>query len=68
MKVYFQNSSGKKILIGEANSDKQAMKIIKGFCRERGFNIPYIRCWENIEKRQIIIDVSSHTEFFIIEQ
>lgn len=67
MKVYFKNSSGKEILIGEADNDKQAMKIIKGFCRERGFDIPYTRCWEVPEKSRIIVDVSSHTEFFIIE-
>lgn len=67
MKVYFQNSNGKEILIGEADNDKQAMKIIKGFCRERGFDIPYTRCWEYPEKDRIVVDVSSHSEFFIIE-
>lgn len=67
MKVYFQNSSGKEILIGEADNDKQAMKIIKGFCRERGFDIPYTRCLEDTEKKRIVVDVSSWKEYFIIE-
>lgn len=67
MKVYFQNSSGKEIMIGEADNDKQAMKIIKRFCREHGFDIPYTRCCEDTEKKRIIVDVSSWREFFIIE-
>lgn len=67
MKVYFKNGNGNEQLIGEADNDKRAMKIIKEFCREKGFNIPYIRCWEAPENNRIIVDVSSHTEFFIVE-
>lgn len=67
MKVYFKNSSGQERLIGEADNDKQAMKVIRGFCSERDFEIPYVRCWEEPEKNRVIVDVSSHTEFFIIE-
>lgn len=66
MKVYFQNSSGKEIQIGEADNDKQAMKIIKNFCAERGFSIPYSRMW--IDGNRTYVDVGSWSERFIIEQ
>ena len=39
MKVYFENSKKKEIFIGDADDDRQAMKIIKNFCSERGFEI-----------------------------
>lgn len=68
MKVYFLNSKGKEILIGEAEDNNEAYKIIKNFCRERSFKIPYMRCWKqpNSDNRTIY-DVGSHTEFFIVE-
>lgn len=67
MKVYFQNSSGKEIQIGEAEGDKQAMKIIKNFCAERGFGIPYSRMWQNEDGTRTYVDVGSHFEFFILD-
>lgn len=65
MKVYFQNSSGKEIQIGEADNDKQAMKIIKNFCAEREFTIPYSRMW--VDGNRTYVDVGSHFEFFILD-
>lgn len=65
MKVYFQNGQGKERLIGEADNDKQAMKVIHDFCNERSFYIPYTRTWQR-EDGATVIDVSSHCEFFII--
>lgn len=66
MKVYFKNSKGKEILIGEADNDKQAYKKIRDFCTERGFNIPYMRQWT--QDNRTFVDVSSWSEFFIIEK
>lgn len=65
MKVYFQNSKGNEILIGETNDNDDATRIIKRFCRERSFKIPYMRCWK--EENRTFVDVGSHVEFFIIE-
>ena len=39
MKVYFKNSKGNEILIGEAEDDNRAFKIIEKFCHERNFMI-----------------------------
>lgn len=69
MKVYFKNSQGKERLIGTTDNDKQAMKIIHNFCDERSFYIPYTRYWTDPNNlNRTIVDVSSHTEFFIIEE
>lgn len=68
MNVYFKSSNGKERLIGTADNDKQAMKTIRNFCDERGFKIPYTRYWtDESNHNRVIVDVSSHTEFFIIE-
>lgn len=67
MKVYFRNSSGRELRIGEADDDKQASKIIKRFCDDRNFKIHYTRKWLGDDGREVI-DVGSHTEFFIIER
>lgn len=66
MKVYFQNGNRKERLIGEADDRKQAMKIIRNFCDERGFYIPYTRSWA--DGNRIYVDVGSWSEKFIIEE
>lgn len=68
MKVYFRNSMGKEIFIGEAEDGKAADKIIKRFCDDRNFKIYYTRQWlDENDKNRTWVDVGSHTEFFIIE-
>lgn len=69
MKVYFENSKKKEIFIGDADDDRQAMKIIKNFCSERGFEIYYTRMWiDGDNENRTHVDVGSHTEFFIIDK
>lgn len=68
MKVYFRNSMGKELLIGEAYDDEGAYNIVKKFCDDRNFKIYYARRWvdkDNTNRRWM--DVGSHTEFFIVE-
>lgn len=65
MNVYFKNSNGKEILIGHAEDDNEAMKVIKKFCDERSFNIHYTRWWNRDGRK--IVDVGSWSENFIIE-
>lgn len=65
MRVYFKNSKGNEILIGEADDDGSAMRIIKRFCRERSFEIPYMRCWQ--KENRTFVDVGSHVELFVVE-
>lgn len=68
MKVYFRNSMGKEIFIGEAEDKKAAYKIITRFCDDRNFKIYYTRQWfDKNDKNRMWVDVGSHTEFFIVE-
>ena len=68
MKVYFRNSKGNELLIGEATEDKEANKIIKRFCNDRNFKIYYTRQWiDKNNKNRTWVDVGSHVEFFIVE-
>lgn len=64
MKLYFENSYGKRRLIGEPKNDEESWKMIHNFCADRNFKIPYVRSWTTPEGEKWY-DVSSHTEFFI---
>lgn len=69
MKVYFRNSNGKKILIGNAKDNDEAMKVINEFCDERGFKIYYTRMWiDSDNQNRTWIDVGDHLCFFLIEK
>ena len=68
MKVYFENGRGNEILLDETDNEDDAMRVIKRFCRERSFKIPYMRFWISPNNKQrTICDVGSHFEHFIIE-
>ena len=64
MKLYFENAFGERRLIGAPNSEEESWQLIKNFCNERNFNIPYVRTWGTPEGEKYY-DVSSHTEFFV---
>lgn len=64
MKLYFENSRGERRLIGEPQTNRESWKIIRDFCAERNFEIPYVRNWTTPEGEKYY-DVSSHTEFFV---
>lgn len=64
MYLYFENSYGQRRLIGEPKTSEESFKIISDFCKERNFEIPYVRTWINTSGEKYY-DVSSHTEFFI---
>ena len=66
MKVYFENSSGKKREIGQADDEKKAFEIIDNFLLAHNFTSYYTRCWE--EHGDLKVDVGSHTEFFYISK
>ena len=68
MKLYFQNSKGEERLISDVDSEDEAMKRIKKFCRERDFAIPYWRNWGALDDSGITYDVGSHTEFFKLKR
>ena len=66
MKLYFENSLGKKRLINEIKTEEEAFKEIKKFCDEHKFKIYYIRTWKD-DNKNMVYDVGSHTEFFRIQ-
>ncbi len=66
MKVYFENSQGKKREIGQVDSKEKAFEIIKDFLFEYNFTSYYTRYWEKDD--YLKIDVGSHTEFFYVSK
>lgn len=67
MKVYFENSEGKRRVIGEdANTPQEVLKIIQKFLDEHNYKSYYIRTW--CEDGWTWFDVGSHTEFFLCDE
>lgn len=66
MKLYFQNSRGKRRKIAAPLTEEDAIKIIHAFCEERNFKIYYTRSWRAADGTKVF-DVGSHTEFFYLD-
>lgn len=66
MKLYFENSYGQRRIIAEPETEEEAWEEIHNFCTERNFTIPYIRTWRDPDGLKWY-DVSSHTEYFILD-
>ena len=65
--ILFENSKGKKRIIGIAKTEKTAFKIIDDFLKEHNYKSYYKRTWKTDDKT-ICIDVGSYTEFFYIQE
>lgn len=63
--LYFIRSNGEYLLLESKIEEKNTIKFIKKFIKEKNpnFEIYYIRSWETDEG--IMYDVGSHTEFFL---
>ena len=66
MKLYFENSDGKKRVIAAPRTRDEAFDIIRAFCKERNFKIHYIRTWREPDDAEVF-DVGSWTERFLLE-
>ena len=66
MKLYFENSRGKRRVIADPLSEENAYEIIHSFCEERNFKIYYTRSWRDKDGLKVF-DVGSHTEFFYLD-
>ena len=65
MNVYFENSEGNKRIIGKnISTHKDAYKCIKDFLDDHDYKSYYMRTW--YDGNYTIVDVGSHTEFFLI--
>lgn len=65
MKLYFENSNGRRRVIAEPKTEEEAYKEIKKFCEDCNFKIYYTRIWMTPEGEKVY-DVGSHTEFFYL--
>lgn len=65
MKLYFENSYGKRRIIAEPQTEEEAYKEIYKFCEDRKFKIYYVRTWTEPDGAKVH-DVGSHTEFFYL--
>ena len=65
MKLFFQNSKGEERLIAEPANREEVNKEINKFLEDHNFKSYYVRAWE--ADGRLILDVGSHTEFFILE-
>ena len=68
MKVVFVNSNNKSRVISEVKDEKEGIRAIMNFLKERNYISYYQRLYE-IEYQgepSICIDVGSYTEFFYI--
>ena len=63
IKVLFENSHGDKREIGTAETFDFAYDIVKKFCSDHSFDIPYFRV-THLDSGEIWLDVGSHSEFF----
>lgn len=64
--LYFENSYGKRRVIGRATDENGISKLIKDFLDDHNYKSYYTRAWVNENNpKEIIYDVGSHSEFFI---
>lgn len=66
MVLKFQNSHREERPIAEVDSMEEALSEIKKFLDEHNFKSYYTRTWS--ENGRVILDVGSHSEFFILEE
>ena len=65
MLLYFENSKGQKKLISNPVTVKDLWTEINRFLDEHNYKSYYTRI--NFDEKEWVIDVGSHTEFFIVK-
>lgn len=66
MKLYFRNCYGTERLIAECQTVQEVHKEIKKFLDEHNYKSYYSRFWKE-DNGDIVVDVGSYTEFFIVK-
>lgn len=66
MILYFENSKGVRRVISNPFTIQDMWDDINAFANERNYTIPYTRI--NFGNDELVIDVGSHTEFFIVKR
>lgn len=65
MKLYFKNSQGKERPIAECETTKDVGREIQKFLDDHNYKSYYSRSWG--DKGNVIIDVGSYSEFFVLK-
>lgn len=67
LNVVFKNSKGQSRIIGTAETNDEAFKVINDFLDDHKYKSYYQRTWKKDDKTTVV-DVGSHTEFFYIQE
>ena len=67
LNVMFENSKSQKRIIGTAETNDEAFKVINDFLNDHNYKSYYKRTWKKDDKTTVV-DVGSHTEFFYIQE
>ena len=68
MRLYFQNSMGKRKFISQVYFMKEISAIIADVLEEHNYKSYYTRIWYEKEKKELWFDVGSHSEFFVVTE
>ena len=67
LNVMFENSRKQKRIIGTADTQETAFKVIDDFLADHNYKSYYKRTW-NIDDKTTCVDVGSWSERFIIQE
>ena len=67
LNVLFENSKGQLRVIGTADTQETAFKVIDDFLSDHNYKSYYKRTW-NIDDKTTCVDVGSWSERFIIQK
>lgn len=67
LQILFQNSDNKTRVIGSANTQSEAFKVIDDFLAEHNY-ISYYKRTRKTDEKTTYVDVGSYTEKFIIKE
>lgn len=67
LNVMFENSRKQKRIIGTADTQETAFKVIDDFLADHNYKSYYKRTW-NIDDKTTCVDVGSWSERFIIQK
>ena len=67
LNVIFKNCKGQLRIIGTAETNDEAFKVINDFLTDHNYKTYYKRTWKT-DNKTTVVDVGSHTEFFYIQE
>lgn len=68
MRLYFENSQGKRKFISQVHHMKEIFAIIADVLEEYNYKSYYTRTWYEENKKELWFDVGSHSEFFVVTE